>query len=295
VLLAEAAGHGGADRGFAIGGHEGHDRAAEPAAGHAGPEGTVVDRGLDGRVGLRPGHPEPVAERTVRRGQQIAHRRLVAGPQQLGDPQDAAVLGDDVLAYAPQGRVGQPGRRPGVGDDVAQRPHAQLGRGRLAGLAAATVLAVAQRLPGAGVDDQQGQAGRGRVERDRFGRAGAAVEQQRVPGLATERGELVHDPGGHAGELVLRPPGQGGQLTSWHRYLVQLGQRERHRALQRGRGRQAGARGQVGVDGHVGAAGQVARLAQRPGHPGRVGGPAGDRAGLERVDVQDDRIAAELL
>ncbi len=106
VLLPEPAGHRGADLGFTTGGHEGHDRAAEPAAGHAGPEGAVVDRGLDGRVGLRPGHPEPVAERTVRRGQQIAHRRLVAGPQQLGDPQDAAVLGDDVLAYAPQGRVG---------------------------------------------------------------------------------------------------------------------------------------------------------------------------------------------
>ena len=32
----------------------------------------------------------------------------------------------------------------------------------------------------------------------------------------------------------------------------------------------------------------VTRLAERPGHPGRVGGPAGHRSGLEGVDVHDD-------
>jgi membrane-associated phospholipid phosphatase len=36
VLLPEPAGYRGADRGFVVGGHEGHDRAAEPAASHAG-------------------------------------------------------------------------------------------------------------------------------------------------------------------------------------------------------------------------------------------------------------------
>jgi hypothetical protein len=64
--------HRGADRPVTIGGQQRHDRAAEAAAGHAGTDGAGIDRGLDGRVGLRPGHQEPVAERAVRRGQQVA-------------------------------------------------------------------------------------------------------------------------------------------------------------------------------------------------------------------------------
>ncbi len=135
---------------------------------------------------------------------------------------------------------------------------------------------------------------RGRVERDRRGGAAAAIEQQGVAGLRLERRDLVHDAAGHADELVLRPPGQGGQLRPGHRHLVQAGQRERDGAFEGGRGGQAGARGQVGVDRHVGAAGQVAGLAKRPGHPGRVGGPAGDRSGLERVEVRHDLLLPRL-
>jgi len=37
-------------------------RFAEAAAGHPGPRGAGLDRGLDGRVGLRPGNSGLVAE-----------------------------------------------------------------------------------------------------------------------------------------------------------------------------------------------------------------------------------------
>jgi membrane-associated phospholipid phosphatase len=106
ALAHEPAGDRGADRLVTVGGHERHDRAAEAAAGHPGPGRTVVDRGLDGHVGLRPGHPEPVAQRPVRLGQQLAERERVARPQQLDRPQDAAVLGHDVPGHAAQVRVG---------------------------------------------------------------------------------------------------------------------------------------------------------------------------------------------
>ena len=139
-------------------------------------------------------------------GQQRAHGRLVAGPEQAGGVEDAAVLGDDVPGQALQGRVGQPGQLPDVGD-VAQRPHAQRGRGLGAGAAAFGVAAVAERVPGPGVDDQQRQAGRGRVERDRGARSVAAVEQQRLAGPALQRRDLVHDPARYPDEIVLRGHG----------------------------------------------------------------------------------------
>jgi hypothetical protein len=229
----------------------------------------------------------------VRLGEQRADRRLVAGAQQSGGTQDALGLGHDVPGHAPQGRVVEPGQVPGV-FDVSQGPDAQGGRGLLAGPAALRVPAVGHRAPDAGVDDQQGQAARGRVERDRRARPVAAVEQQRVAGLAQQGGGLVHDAGRHAGELVLGPPGQGGQLVPGHRYLIEAGQGQRDGAFERGRGREPGARGQVGVDRHLGAAGQVAGLSQRPGHPGRVGGPAGGLTRLERVDVQPHRLVRPL-
>jgi membrane-associated phospholipid phosphatase len=103
----------------------GHRRAAEAATGHAGTRGAGLDGGLDRLVGLGPGHPEVVTQRAVRGGQQLAYCGLVAGPQQLGGPQNAAVLRDDVPGYPPEGRLGQPGQRPGVAGDVAQRPDAQ--------------------------------------------------------------------------------------------------------------------------------------------------------------------------
>ena len=90
----------------------------------------------------------------------------------------------------------------------------------LAGAAAFGVAAVAEGVPGPGVDDQQNQAGGGRVEGDRRAGAGAAVEQQRVPGPAQQRGDLVHDPARDADEVVLGAPGQGGELGSGHLDMV---------------------------------------------------------------------------
>src|SRR5437764_980432 len=50
---------------------------------------------------------------------------LLPAVEQLGGPQNAAVLRDDVPGQAPEERLGQPGQRPGVAGHVAQRPHAQ--------------------------------------------------------------------------------------------------------------------------------------------------------------------------
>jgi hypothetical protein len=274
-----------------VGGRERHHAAAEAAAGHPGARRAGLDGGLNGLVGLGPGHLELVPKRAVRGGQQRAQGRLVACAQQFGGPQDAAGLGDDVPVHALQGRLAQAGQFPGRASGIPQRPHAQRGRGVLAGPAAFGVPAVSQRPAGPGVDDQQRQADGGRVERNLRPGAAAAVQQERVAGPAPQRGDLVHDPGGHADELGLGAPGQGGQFTPRHGHLVDAGQRERHRALQRRRGRQPGARGQIGVDRHVGPAGQVTGLAQRPGHPGRVGGPASHRAWFECDRGQHDRLA----
>jgi len=86
-------------------GDEGDDRAAEAAAGHAGAFCAGLDGGLDCLVGLRPGELEPVAERVVRGGQERAEGRLVAGPEQVGGFEDAALLGEDVPGHALQGRI----------------------------------------------------------------------------------------------------------------------------------------------------------------------------------------------
>ena len=97
-VLRKSVGDRGADLRGALRGGERDHAAAEAAADHAGPGGPGADGGVDGLVGLWPGHPELVAERTVRFGEQRAYRRLVTGAEQVGGPQDAAVLGDDVPA-----------------------------------------------------------------------------------------------------------------------------------------------------------------------------------------------------
>ena len=278
----------------AVGGRERDHATAEAAAGHPGAHGAGLDGSLDGLVGLGPGHLEVVAQRAVRGREQRAQGRLVAGAEQFRGPQHATGLGDDVPVHSLQGRLAQAAQFPGGAGDIPQRPDAQGGRGVLAGPAAFGVAAVDQRTAGPGIDDQQRQAGRGRVERDLRRPASAAVKQKRVAGPAPQRGDLVHDPGGHADELGLRAPRQGRKLIARHGHSVDAGQCERRRALQCRRGRQPGACRQVGVDRHVGAAGQVSRLAQRPGHPGRVGGPARHRSWFERVGGQHDRLAVAL-
>ena len=70
----EAFGHRAANLVRAVGGHERDHATAEAAAGHARARGARVDGRRDGLVSLRPGHPELVAERMVRNGQQPAYR-----------------------------------------------------------------------------------------------------------------------------------------------------------------------------------------------------------------------------
>jgi hypothetical protein len=105
VAAGEPVGDVLADLGHGGGGHEGDDAAAEAAAGHAGAVCAGLDGGLDGLVGLGPGELEPVAERVVRGGQQRAEGGLVAGPEQVRGAENAALLGEDVLGQAAQGRV----------------------------------------------------------------------------------------------------------------------------------------------------------------------------------------------
>ena len=106
VVTAEPPADRGPDLLVLAGRDQRDDRAAEAAAGHPGPDRTVVDGGLDRHVGLRPGHPEPVAQRAVRLGQQRPERARVAGSQQVDGAPDAAVLGDDVPGHAAQLGVG---------------------------------------------------------------------------------------------------------------------------------------------------------------------------------------------
>jgi hypothetical protein len=93
-----------------------------------------------------------------------------------------------------------------------------------------------------------------------LGRQRPRVEEQRVPLTAGQRGHLVHDPAGHAGDLVLRPPGGQRERGRIVRAAVQVAHGERGRALQRGAGRQARADRHVAGQGHV-EAGTVAGLA----------------------------------
>ena len=91
----------------------------------------------------------------MRGGEQRADPRLITGAEQPGGREDAPVLRDHMPAAAAQDRLGQPGRCPGIAGNVAQRPHAQQGRGVRAGLAACRVTAIGQGMTDPGVDDQQ--------------------------------------------------------------------------------------------------------------------------------------------
>ena len=124
---------------------------------------------------------------------------------------------------------------------------------------------------------------RGEVERHGAALAAAAVEQQGVALLAEQRGGLVHDPARDPDELVLRAPGERGQLGPGHGQPVKLGERQRGRALQRGRRRQRGAALQVSVDGDAGPAdGQPASRSAQAVPAGYAAQPAAARG--ERVE-----------
>ena len=143
-----------------------------------------------------------VAQRGVRGVEQRADPGEVAGVDQLDRLPDALDLRDDVPHPAGD-LVGLLRVVDGIAEplsaaverrrrDLAQPPHAEQGRGPLALLAARPVLAVGERVVGAGVDDEQLQAGRGEVERHVPHAEVAAVDEQRRPRPRAQRRRLVH-------------------------------------------------------------------------------------------------------
>ena len=179
----------------------------------------------------------------MRGGHQLAQALQVAGLQRLGRGQRARVLGDDVAGAAEDERI-QPGgvlRQPRL-VDIAQRRHAVVrGRG-LALLAPGVVLAVDQAAAHPRVHDHHRHA-RGHRHRTAL-RQMAAVDQQRVAGLAAGGDHLVHDPAVDADEAVLGALRQHRQIDRRQQRIVQAAElapdlADRH--LQRRRGRQSGA------------------------------------------------------
>ena len=102
--------------------------------------------------------------------------------------------------------------------------------------------------------------------------AAAAVQQQRVPGLAEQRGRLVHDPGRARRRSRSRPGGPsrparaGGTASPYSSVRASA-----DRAFQRGRGGQAGAERDVGSRWRCWPrrSGSPPRAAPRPRRPGR--------------------------
>src|SRR5205814_6191569 len=85
--------------------HERDCAAAEPGAGHAGTEGTLVHGRLDDDVELVARDVEVVAQRRVRGQQEGADSPDLAGAQGLDDAQHPLVLTDDVPGPATKGLV----------------------------------------------------------------------------------------------------------------------------------------------------------------------------------------------
>ncbi len=218
----------------------------------------------------------------------------LAAAHQVNGLQDAMVLGDHVPGPAAQHRVGEAAYRVLGVVDVPQRADAKGARRGLALAAPGRVAAVGQGVAGAGIDDQQGEASGGRVERHRGGLSTAAVEQQGMAGPAEQGGGLIHDPGRHADEAVLRALRERGQFGPWHVNSVQLGQGERDPAFQRrGRG-QASALRQVRVDRQASPADGVTGFAQCPGDSRRVGRPTGHLAWRQPVQGHGDTAVGHL-
>jgi hypothetical protein len=78
------------------------------------------------------------------------------------------VFGQDVAGDPARGRILEASQLVLI-VDVSPRGDAQRAGGPLAGAALPGVPDVGERAAGPGVDDQQGQAGRGRIQRDRRG------------------------------------------------------------------------------------------------------------------------------
>ena len=209
-------------------------------------------------------------------GQQRAQPVQLAGPQQRHRLQHPGVLGHHVAGPAQPGSPSASAApRPARGG-VPQGGDAEDGRGRLAGRPPVGVGAVDQPVAGPGVDHHQAQPGRLQRQRDLLGAQRPGVQEQGVPGPAEHRHHLVHDPRRHPDDLVLGPAGQPGQGHRVQAGPVQVGQGGGGGALQGGARRQPGPGRHVPVDHQVGPAQLDPGLAERPRHPGRVGGPALD-------------------
>ena len=142
------------------------------------------------------------------RVQQGADGGRAPGVQQLHRLQDALVLGDHMPDPAERLLVQKPaGLLEVLEPDVAQRPHAKDLGGEFARFPPGRVAAVGVGMGNPGVDDQQHQPRGVGVERHQPDTLVPAVEEDGVAGRGPERGGLVHDAGGRADEVVLRPLG----------------------------------------------------------------------------------------
>lgn len=104
----------------------------------------------------------------MRIGEQVAHLEHSIVSQVIDGSGEAVVLGDHVTGPTAQLPVGQPGQSGGqiVDGDVTQGGDAEDLGGEFAGGAPCGVLAVGQRMRNPGVDDQDGKAAGGRIERN---------------------------------------------------------------------------------------------------------------------------------
>ena len=160
----------------------------------------------------------------------------------------------------------QPGQRlvEAVHRHVAQRGHAEQSGGPFARGPPVAVRAVGVPVVHLGVQHEQPQPVRGRVERHLLDLQGAVVQEERVPGGAAQRRQLVHHPGAGADEVVLGGQREPRQLVRAQTGADQRVDRQRDRALQGVRGRQAAAQRHPAVDQHVQAGHGVAGLAGAP-------------------------------
>ena len=216
-------------------------------------------------------------------------------------------FGDDVAHALLHGLIRQGVKRfleglelvIGLGDAVggnAQVGHTENLGGFLAGGATLSVLTIVELVRSLGIDHKQFEVVLVEIELllgDVFqrGELRAAVEQQRVAFGATHGGALVKTTGGSAGHLVL---GLDGSVDEGHAAgvgiavtkAVHVVQSQSGGAGHGGGGAQARAQRHAGDESGVKALDLVeAGFTQRPGHAGRVGGPAVHATGLEAIEI----------
>ena len=146
---------------------------------------------------------------------------------------------------------------------------------------------VLERMPVAGVDDEDGEIVRQThvpvLQR-------AAVEQEGRALAAEERCSLIHDPAGDADRTQLGSPARERQLDWLQREIRDRAERKADRDLERRRGAQAGARRQIRLYGSCDADRGPPELGQFGCHGRRVPAPTASPACSVGRDF--DRVAA---